>query len=158
MNKSLNKYWYIQQPEDVKLDKTAGKFVAYVRANNFTTEEERFLFFDNLITVINANNSFPVCGKIGRNINIHNLCPILLYCNDDQREELKTSIKKIKTLLNDQHWLLLSDSLNLFANTNQHASGKHKILTWHWYWKSNQKTLEEIKNKTHWTFKQKIRT
>lgn len=141
----LNAHWYHYHDNRIMLNNSSGKFVAYIRCEGYTTEKERFIFFEHITQLLEKNYSLPVAGKIARRVNENNLCAFLFYCNEDQKPLLKTSLDTIQSLINIEYqpWFVKKEV---------------KILTWNWRWKSDQQTLEEIQNKTHWTYRVGLRT
>lgn len=140
-----NTYWHYPNIH-VQLDKkNTGKYIGYIRCNKHTTEEERIAFFEAIFTLIKEQCDFPITGKMGFLINPNNAVPMLFYCEEHNKLKLYSIIKSIKNDIHSQYptWFEKKD--------------KFKTLTWSWYWKTNQQTLEEIKNGNHWTYKRGLR-
>lgn len=140
-----NHYWHYPSIL-THLDKnTAGKYIGYIRCNHHTTEEERIMFFEKLFLIIEKQCDFPITAKMGFLINPNNATPILFYCDAINKSKLYNIIKSTKKTIQHQHpqWFEKKD--------------RFKTLTWSWYWKSNQQTLEEIQNGSHWTYKRGLR-
>lgn len=140
-----NRYWYYPNIFVRLNNSTAGKYIGYIRCNNHTTEEERTTFFETLFFMVQQQCDFPITAKMGFLINPNNAIPILFYCDLSHKSKLYSIIKATKTTIQNQYpqWFEKKD--------------KFKTLTWSWYWKSNQQTLEEIQNGSHWTYKRGLR-
>lgn len=134
-------FWYIyRDPAGTFNFKNAGKQIAYIRCEGYTTEADRFSFFEHLVELLKTYGELSVSGKIHRHVNRNNLCAMLFYCDEHEQEILKQTLKNIKPLLNTQYQVWFEKCPDA------------KILTWNWRWKSDAKTLAEIKAKTHWTY------
>lgn len=145
MSYSENLYWLRYQDPSIQLNENAGKLIAYVRCDPYTTQQQRFDFFKSIVTLLKQHYSLPVAGKISTIVNQNNLCPFLFYCNDKEQALLKKALIDLCPFIEQQYqsWFYKSPDV--------------KILTWNWRWKSNQQTIDEINNQTHWSYRAGLR-
>lgn len=147
-NYTQDLYWLRYREPKCNIDESAGKFIAYIRCDKYTTEKERLDFFKYVINLlinycnpVNAKKILQVHGKIALTVNENNLLPFLFYCNEKDQILLKNALDTIKPFIEQKYptW---------FEKKNG-----YRTITLNWTWKSNQQTLLEIASKTHWVYR-----
>lgn len=136
-----NDYWFSYTDVDIKLEDNAGKLIAYIRCDNYTTEDERMNFFKEITSLLYQHCSLPIAGKMAFTVNSYNLCPFMFYCNEHEK------------ILLEQTLITIKDKISPIYQSWFEKNNEAKILTWNWTWKSNQQTEKELANKTHFLYR-----